>query len=58
MLIGAYKDRHDHIGHGTIGFAGIRAIVSHSALRNLPLILGIEDDGREEDVCLLKEFTS
>ncbi|MFH1098367.1 MAG: deoxyribonuclease IV [Candidatus Uhrbacteria bacterium] len=54
--LGEHKDRHEHIGRGLIGADGIRAVVSHPAFRDLPLILETEDDGREEDVRLLKEF--
>ena len=37
--MGSHRDRHEHIGHGTIGDEGIRAIVNHSGLRNLPFVL-------------------
>ncbi|MBI4142727.1 deoxyribonuclease IV [Candidatus Uhrbacteria bacterium] len=55
--LGAHKDRHEHIGRGHIGTTGIRAFVQSSTLDNLPLILETEDEGREEDVRLLKKFT-
>lgn len=54
--LGEHKDRHEHIGHGMIGTAGLRAVVSHPLFRDLPLILETEDGGRPEDVRLLKEF--
>lgn len=57
--LGEHKDRHEHIGHGHIGAAGIRAFVQNRALDNLPLILETEDGPeRTEDVLLLKEFLS
>ncbi|HHH76334.1 MAG TPA: deoxyribonuclease IV [Phycisphaerae bacterium] len=32
-------DRHEHIGQGLIGLAGLKAFVNHPAIRPLPLIL-------------------
>jgi len=37
--LGSHRDRHEHIGHGTIGEEGIRAIVNHDTIRNLPFVL-------------------
>ena len=37
--LGAHLDRHDHIGQGQIGEAGMRAIVNAPQLKNLPFIL-------------------
>lgn len=34
--LGSHLDRHENIGKGTIGRAGFRALVNHSALRHLP----------------------
>ncbi|MBI4434852.1 deoxyribonuclease IV [Candidatus Uhrbacteria bacterium] len=57
--LGAHKDRHEHIGHGHIGAAGICAFVQHPVLNNLPLILETEDGPeRTEDVRLLKAYSS
>jgi deoxyribonuclease-4 len=36
---GTNKDEHAHLGEGEIGEAGIRAIVSHPELRDLPFVL-------------------
>lgn len=56
VALGEHKDRHEHIGYGQLGQDGIRAIVTHPAFRNLPLILETETEGREEDVRLLRAF--
>ncbi|MDO8598984.1 MAG: deoxyribonuclease IV [bacterium] len=56
VALGDHKDRHEHIGRGHIGVDGLRAIAQHPAFRTIPLILETEDEGREEDVRLLKEF--
>jgi len=37
--IGSHRDRHEHLGRGTMGLEGIRAVVSHDALRRLPFVL-------------------
>jgi deoxyribonuclease-4 len=36
---GTHKDEHAHIGEGYIGAAGMRAIVNHPGLRDLPFVL-------------------
>jgi len=33
------RDRHEHVGRGTIGREGFRRIINHPALRDLPMIL-------------------
>ena len=37
--LGSGLDRHEHIGLGEIGVQGFRTILSHPALKNLPMIL-------------------
>jgi deoxyribonuclease IV len=37
--VGSRRDRHEHIGRGTIGEAGMRALVNHPAIRSMPFIL-------------------
>jgi len=36
---GTNKDEHAHVGEGLIGEDGMRAIVNHDALRDLPFVL-------------------
>lgn len=36
---GSRRDRHEHIGNGEIGLAGMKAIINHRAASQLPLIL-------------------
>ena len=38
-VMGAHKDRHENIGHGTLGFDNIINIAHHPKLRNIPIIL-------------------
>ncbi len=37
--LGGHLDRHEHIGEGEIGRDGMRAILNHPKLKNLPFIL-------------------
>jgi len=37
--LGSKHDRHDHIGKGTIGLEGMKRIINHPKLKNIPLIL-------------------
>jgi len=37
--LGCHHDRHDHIGKGSIGMAGMKRIISHPKLKNIPMIL-------------------
>ena len=44
---GTHKDEHAHLGEGEIGVEGIRAVVNHPALRDLPFVLETPtEDGR------------
>lgn len=46
---GSGLDRHEHIGLGTIGTAGIRRILHHPRLGSLPFILETPVDDRRND---------
>jgi len=37
--LGSHYDRHDHIGKGKIGLEGMRRIINHPRLKNIPFIL-------------------
>jgi deoxyribonuclease-4 len=37
--LGTNKDEHAHVGEGEIGVEGMRAVVNHPALRDVPLVL-------------------
>lgn len=54
--LGEHKDRHAHIGHGLIGLDGFRGIVASPALGGLDLILETPDDGRADDIAILKKL--
>ena len=45
--VGTHKDEHAHLGEGLIGTDGIRAVLSHEALRDRPFVLETPtEDGR------------
>jgi deoxyribonuclease-4 len=51
--LGGNRDRHANIGEGTIGEAGLAALVGHPDFRDLPLLLEVPGSGegpRAEDV--------
>lgn len=53
----AHKDRHEHVGDGHIGAAGLRAFVRHSNLQHLDMILETPHDDRiQHDMEQLKAF--
>ena len=55
-LLGAHKDRHEKIGKGKIGLAGLSAVINHPQLRHLPFYLETPCDlqGYKEEIELLK----
>ncbi|MFZ2681715.1 MAG: deoxyribonuclease IV [Patescibacteria group bacterium] len=60
---GSHKDRHEHLGHGTMGQDAFKFIVQHPDLQHLDLILetpyekeGVANDPRLADLELLKKF--
>ncbi|MGH9020172.1 MAG: deoxyribonuclease IV [Acidimicrobiales bacterium] len=53
--LGGNRDRHANIGEGTIGPAGLAALVGHPRVRDLPLLLEVPGDGegpRAQDVTI------
>jgi deoxyribonuclease-4 len=52
--LGARCDRHEHIGKGSIGLEGMKRIVNHPKLRNLPFILETPKKSESDDAMNLK----
>jgi deoxyribonuclease IV len=52
--LGSKHDRHNHIGKGSIGLEGIKRIVNHPKLRNLPFILETPKKTEQDDLMNLK----
>lgn len=42
-------DRHEHIGEGQIGKAGIKYFINHAAFKNIPMILETPKHNEEDD---------
>jgi deoxyribonuclease-4 len=47
--LGSHHDRHDHIGKGHIGLAGMKRIINHPKLRNIPMILETPKETESSD---------
>lgn len=47
--LGTHKDRHDHIGRGRIGTAGMKRIVTNARLKHIPFILETPKDSVTAD---------
>ncbi len=54
--VGAAKDRHEKIGEGFLGLAGITKIINHPMLRDLPFYLETPNDldGYAQEIALLR----
>jgi deoxyribonuclease IV len=46
--VGTNKDRHEHIGKGKIGEEGIRLILNHKHIKDIPIILETPKDGKNK----------
>jgi deoxyribonuclease IV len=55
---GSRVDRHWHIGEGKIGREGMRAIVNHPLLRNMPAVMEIPHKSVADDLRNLKAIRS
>ena len=53
--LNSHLDRHEHIGMGFIGEEGFKAILTHSVIRELPLILETPIDSRRDSLGNLKK---
>jgi len=47
--LGCHHDRHDHIGQGHIGLAGMKRIINHPKFKNIPMILETPKSTPESD---------
>lgn len=56
--LGSHKDRHEKIGEGAMGIAGITRIITHDALRSLPFYLETPNDvdGYAKEIALLRSI--
>jgi len=47
--LGSRHDRHEHIGKGNIGLEGLKRIINHPKLRNIPFILETPKKSEDDD---------
>jgi deoxyribonuclease-4 len=54
--LGSNLDRHEHVGLGNIGKAGLAAFLKHKAIARLPIIMETPIDEKRDDAANLKAF--
>lgn len=55
--LGEKRDRHEHIGRGKIGVEGFRALIHHSKLKNIDMIVETPSQtGMKRDIVLFKKL--
>ncbi|MFH0918192.1 MAG: deoxyribonuclease IV [Candidatus Omnitrophota bacterium] len=57
--LGCHHDRHDHIGQGHIGLAGMKRIINHPKFKNIPMILETPKntaDSDQENLALVRKL--
>jgi deoxyribonuclease-4 len=47
--LGSKRDRHEHIGKGKIGLEGLKRIINHPKLKDIPFILETPKKSDEDD---------
>jgi deoxyribonuclease-4 len=47
--LASHHDQHDHIGKGSIGLEGMKRIINHPELKNIPMILETPKDNEKSD---------
>jgi len=47
--LASHHDRHDHIGRGHIGLSGMKRIINHPKLKNIPMILETPKSNENSD---------
>ncbi|MCX5668859.1 MAG: deoxyribonuclease IV [Candidatus Omnitrophica bacterium] len=58
--LGCHHDRHDHIGLGHIGMAGMKRIINHPKFKNIPMILETPkstEDSDKENLALVRKLS-
>lgn len=54
--LGARRDRHEHIGKGSIGIDGFRGLVSHPIAQRVPIAVETRPGGLAKDIALLRSL--
>jgi len=58
--LGSHHDRHDHIGKGHIGLSGMKRIINHVKLKNIPMILETPkstEDSDKENLAMVRKLS-
>lgn len=58
--LGSHHDRHAHIGFGHIGSSGMKRIINHPKLKNIPMILETPkstEDSDKENLALVRKLS-
>ena len=53
---GSRRDRHEHLGQGTIGVDGFRALMVTPIARSLPIVVETPTSGQPADIALLRRL--
>lgn len=56
--LGSKRDRHEHLGRGTMGLDGFRALVRSSTARRVPIIVETPVEGQASDIATLRSLAS
>jgi len=57
--LGCHHDRHDHIGQGQIGLAGMKRIINYPKFKNIPMVLETPkstQDSDQENLALVRKL--
>ncbi|MCX5700437.1 MAG: deoxyribonuclease IV [Candidatus Omnitrophica bacterium] len=57
--LASHHDRHDHIGKGSIGLEGMKRIINHPKLKNVPMILETpkgDEDSDAKNLALVRKL--
>ena len=55
---GSHRDRHEHLGRGTIGEVGFRALMRSAVARAVPIVVETPPEGQAADIALLRRVAA
>jgi deoxyribonuclease IV len=54
--LGSRRDRHEHIGKGTIGIDGFRGLMTHAVATHVPIVVETKPSGIPDDIAVLRSL--